>query len=325
MGRLSRILVLSLACQALLPARADAERVRIKLDGEIRGEHAAFHVARDKGYFREVDIEVTVLDEGGPALNTLYVVSQGRYEFGLADLPSLIVARSQGVQVRALAALNQRSPLVMVALKGTGLRTPRDLVGRTVGVEEGTPASLFYGALLATHRIDRTTIREVPMPRPYLPLLTGGKAQVVPSEIGGELAHLPDNAVEILRGPDWGYDVLGAGLFTSQRLLRVNPGLARRFVGAYLRALRDVIDQPKEAIAVLGRSVPALAGRSDVLLRQLEVSLPTFTSEETVRRGLGWNPPERWQHTYDTLARAGLLRVPIASVAALYSNEFIGP
>lgn len=63
-------LVLSLA------QPAQAERVRVKLDGAIRGEHAAFYVAREKGYLRAENIEMTVVEEGGPASNTLYVVAR---------------------------------------------------------------------------------------------------------------------------------------------------------------------------------------------------------------------------------------------------------
>jgi NitT/TauT family transport system substrate-binding protein len=302
---------------------AQAERVRVKLDGAIRGEHAAFYVAREKGYLRAENIEMTVLEEGGPALNTLFVVSQNRFEFGFADLPSLIVARAFEVQVRALAVVNQRSQLALVARGDTSLSNPGDLAGKTIGVEDGTPSYLFYRTLLAAHRIDRAKITEVPTPRPYLSSLLAGKAQVVPAEVGGELSD--GTGFKILRAADWGYDVLGGGLFTSVRLLRVNPGLARRFTRAYLRALRDVIDQPKDAIAILVKGVPAVAGQADELLRQLEASIPSFTTVDTVKHGLGWNPPERWQHTHDTLLRAGLVRATAIPIPSLYTNEFIDP
>lgn len=176
---------------------------------------------------------------------------------------------------------------------------------------------------MSAHGIDRRGIREIPIPRPYPASLLGGKAQVVPGEEAGEIAA--GDGLEMLRAADWGYDVLGGGLFTSLRLLRINPGLARRFTRAYLRALRDVIDQPKDAIAVVVKSVPAVAGQADMLRRQLEASIPSFTSADTARHGLGWNPPDRWRHTHDTLLRAGLLRATAMPIPALYTNEFIDP
>ena len=168
------------------------------------------------------------------------------------------------------------------------------------------------------------------MQRPYAPMLLAKKIQVMPGEIGGEISALEAavgaQGLEILRGTDWGYDVLGGGLFTSFRLLRAAPDVAHRFTRAYLRAFRDVIDQPKEAVAILVKSHPALADRSDLLLRQLEAGIrSTFTSDDTQAHGLGWNPPERWQHTHDTVLRAGIIAKPIDPVTSLYTNVFLGP
>jgi NitT/TauT family transport system substrate-binding protein len=319
-------LIVAVAASA---APAAAERVRVKLDGPIRGEHAIFFVARDKGYLKSEDVEM-VVEEGGPALNTLLLLGRSRFEFGFTDLPSLIVARAQGLPVQALAVVNQTSPLALVALKGTGLTKPQDLERKTVGVQPDTPGFIFYSTLLVANRLDRAKIQEIPMPRPYISGLLAKKAQVVPGEIGGEIPALEAavggaSELEILRGIDWGYDVLGGGLITSLRLLRVHPALARRFTRAYLRAFRDVIADPREAVAILVRSLPALAVRSDLLLRQLEASIPTFSSEDTKAHGLGWNPPDRWQHTHDALLRAKIIPSPINPITALYTNEFLGP
>jgi NitT/TauT family transport system substrate-binding protein len=308
---------------------AAADRVRVKLDGPIRGEHAVFFVARDKGYLESENIEM-IVEEGGPALNTMLLVGQGKFEFGFADLPSLIVARVLNVPVRGLAVVNQKSPLALVALKGTGITKPQSLEGKVVGVDEGTPSFLFYGTLLAANRIDRAKITEVPIPRPYWSLLFAKKAQVVPGEIGGEISELQaavgsGDGLEILRAVDWGYDVLGGGLVTSFRLLNTYPALARRFTRAYLRAFRDVIDRPREAVAVLVKGRPALAARSDILLRQIEASIPTFTSDDTKAHGLGWNPPDPWQLTHDALLRAKIIPAPISPATGLYTNEFLGP
>ena len=323
-------LAMSLLCAVTLaePAYAERLKVRVKLDGPTRGEHAIFYVAREKGYLATEGIEM-LIEEGGPALNTLLIVSQSKFEFGFADLPSLTLARASNVPVRALAVVNQKNPWALVALKGTGLVKPEDLEGKVVGVDPGTPSFNFYRVLLAAYRVNRAKITEVPM-RPNGPALLTRKIQVMPAEIGGVILELETalgpEGLEILRGADWGYDVLGGGLFTSFRLLRAAPHVARRFTRAYLRAFRDVIDQPREAVAILVKSHPALADRSDLLLRQLEAGIrSTFTSEDTRAHGLGWNSPERWQHTHDTLLRAGIIAKPIDPVTSLYTNAFLGP
>ena len=78
-------------------------------------------------------------------------VGNGDAEFGFGDLPTLAVARSQGVPVVALVAVNQNSPLAMLALASKfKLNKPQDLKGLNIGVHAGwldlrVPYSLAKG------------------------------------------------------------------------------------------------------------------------------------------------------------------------------------
>ncbi|HEY5365042.1 MAG TPA: ABC transporter substrate-binding protein [Casimicrobiaceae bacterium] len=94
-------------------AASAADDVSVQLDWLVRGNHAMFFVARDKGYFAKEGINVTAIRKGTGSTEALKLVANGNADFGFADLPTLQVGRSQHLPVVALVAVNQESPLAM--------------------------------------------------------------------------------------------------------------------------------------------------------------------------------------------------------------------
>ena len=98
--------VLALAASLALPARMAraADAVTVQLDWVVRGNHAMFFVGREKGFFAKHGIEVTEIRKGTGSPDALRLTGNGNAAFGFGDLPTLPVARSQGVPVVAVAA-----------------------------------------------------------------------------------------------------------------------------------------------------------------------------------------------------------------------------
>src|ERR1700719_3100572 len=116
---IDRLAVSCLVAAAILvaaPARA-VDQVSVQLDWVVRGNHAMFFVARDKGYFEKNGITVSAIRKGTGSVDALRLVANGNADFGFGDLPTLLVARSQNIPAVALVAVNQRSPLAMLSVK----------------------------------------------------------------------------------------------------------------------------------------------------------------------------------------------------------------
>ncbi len=130
----SGLLAAVLSLCAAPPAANAADPVSVQLDWVVRGDHAPFFVAKAKGYFSGAGIDVTAIRRGTGTPDALRLVGNGSAEFGFGDLPTLLVGRSKGVPVIAIAAVNQRSPLAVISLsKSHPLKTPADLRARPVG------------------------------------------------------------------------------------------------------------------------------------------------------------------------------------------------
>lgn len=313
---------------ATVAAKA-ADQVSVQLDWVVRGNHAMFFVARDKGYFKDNDIEVTAIRKGTGSVDALRLVGAGNAEFGFGDLPTLAIARSQAVPVVALAAVNQRSPMGMISLAKTKpLAKPEDLRGLDVGVHTAGSTYVFLRAFLAANGMSETDIKKNTVSPPYENYLLLGRVTAVPGYIDAEVPELEAKAggpgsLSIIMGADWGYNVYGSGLFTSEALIKEKPELVERFTAAYLKAFADVIANPGEAADIIIKANPEYAKKRDILVKQLEADIKsTFFSAETAKDGIGAMTLETWTATAKTLRDQGVMKKDI-DLEAAFSNRFI--
>lgn len=299
------------------PAMA-ADQVSVQLDWVVRGNHAMFFVAKEKGYFAENGIEVTEIRKGSGSPDAMRLVANGNAEFGFGDLPTLSVARSQDVPVVALAAVNQRSPLGFISLaKTVKLEKPSDLKGLNLGIHPAGSTYIFFMAFMKANGLAEGDVSISTVSPPYESYLLLGRVQAVPGYIDAEVPELEAKAggpgsLSIMLGSEFGYDIYGSGMFTSEKMIAENPDLVRRFTAAYQKAFADVIADPAGAAAIVAKAVPGYAEKEKVLLAQLEADIKyTFTSDETKAHGLGWMTLPTWQKTIDVLAAQGAIKKPI--------------
>ncbi len=304
------------------------DHVKVRLDWLIRGNHAPFFVAQEKGYFRNEGIVVDRIDKGNGSVNTMTLVGSGQYEFGFGDLPTLATARAKGVPVTSLVVVNQQSPLAMIALKGTGLRAPKDLEGKVVGIQPSGSTYIFYLAFLKANKIDRSKITEATIPVPYENFLLTRKVQVIPGYIDAEIPELEAKAggpgsLEIVLGAKYGYNGYGSGMLTSDRMIKEHPDLVRRFTRAYVRGFQDVTRNIREAADILAKYNPEVAEKKDVMMEQLAADMQfTFFSTDTKAHGLGWQSLPRWKYTIDILRDQGVITAALRP-DDVFTNAFL--
>ena len=308
-------------------AHAD-DRVTVQLDWVIRGCHAMVFVANERGYFREQGIEIAAVRTGTSSSDALDLVGNGSADFGFADLPTLAVSREDGVPAVALVAVNQKSPLAMIALaKRKTLRSPKDLRGLDIGVQPAGSTYVFLKAFLAANGMSLADIEETSVTPPYEDDLLSGRVDAVPGYIDAEVPVLESKSggagsLSILLGSDFGYTVLGAGLFTSERMIAERTDLVRRFVKAYVKAFAEVIGDPEAAADSIIRANVDAPPR-DVLVGQLKADIEhTFLSNQTKEHGIGWMSRGQWEETARVLSEQGVLHKP-GEIERAYDTRFI--
>ncbi len=128
MGKYQRILFCACIWLILLclPGSAfGADKVVLQLKWFHQFQFAGYYAAKEKGFyaaegldvvFRQRDIKTSYIDD----------VLEGKAAYGTSDA-GLLFSRLQGKPVVVLAQIFQHSPLVLLTLKESGLRTPPQL------------------------------------------------------------------------------------------------------------------------------------------------------------------------------------------------------
>lgn len=306
-----------------------AETVDVQLDYVIRGNHAMFFVARDKGYFADEGIEVAAIRKGTGSVDAMRLVGNGNAAFGFGDLPTLAVARSQDVPVVALAAVNQVSPMGMVALaKNHELKTPADLKGLNVGIHPAGSTYIFFKTFLAANGLTEADMTISTVSPPYESYLLLERVDAVVGYIDAEVPELEakaggEGSLSIILGSDFGYPCYGSGLFAAEDTIAGKPELVQGFTRAYRRAFADVVQDPAAAAEVTAKANPEYAAKVGVLREQLDADIAsTFSSPDTQAHGLGWMTEAKWSATTKVLLDQGAMKRPI-DVARAFDVRFL--
>lgn len=308
---------------------AEPDHVTIQLDFQPRGLHSVFYVADEQGFFEEEGIVIDDILKGTSSGDTLRLVGSGQGDFGMADLPTLVVARSQGIPVQALAAVNQTSPLAMCTVADRHvIEEPSDLEGLRVGVHSSGSTYVFYQALLAANGVDPASLTELTVQPPYEQYLLQEQVDTVPCYVDAEITILEEHAggpgsLSILMGSDWGYDAYGTGVFASDEMIENDPELVQRFMNAYVKALEFVVDNPDVAAETLAGSSAELAENVDLYRSQIQADIDqTFSSEQADEHGLGTMTDESWASMISMLAEQGVIESEPA-VEDVSEGEFV--
>ena len=104
----------------------------------------------------------------GPGVDGVASVAAGRAQSGqLSSSPSLMLARSAGIPVKAFAAGYQKHPFTYFSLEGNPIREPRDMIGKTIATQP--TAVILLKALLAKNGIAEDQVEVVKMGRRHEP------------------------------------------------------------------------------------------------------------------------------------------------------------
>jgi NitT/TauT family transport system substrate-binding protein len=229
------------------------------------GSEAYVYVGIDKGYFRDIGIDVAVKPGSGTGDN-LTLLTGGNADFTPVDLTSMMIQIGGGKvrDVTAVAAIHQRTPVCIMALAGQGIAAPKDLEGRTVGDPSGSTVGLLFRTYAQRAGVDASKVRFVNVAAPQLPRSLAAGAVDAIGQVA-EAAPVVEKAAGktpvLLPYSEYLADMYGNVLVTSTKLAQQKPDLVRKFTTALLNSLRYAVDNPTEAGQILHSHVPAQDAR----------------------------------------------------------------
>ena len=114
-----------------------AEKVTIQLKWVTQAQFAGYYVAQDKGYYQAEGLDVTI-KPGGPDIVPPQVIAGGGADVIIDWMPSALASREKGVALVNIAQIFKKSGMMLTCRKDSGIKSPADFRGKTLGV-------WFYG------------------------------------------------------------------------------------------------------------------------------------------------------------------------------------
>ncbi|MDR6816765.1 NitT/TauT family transport system substrate-binding protein [Neorhizobium sp. 2083] len=118
---------------AAAQAALAADKVTLQLKWVAQGQFGGYFVAKDKGFYKEEGLDVTI-KPGGPDIAPEQVIAGGGADVIVDWMGGALVAREKGVPLINIAQPYQKSGLQMICPKDGPVKTEADFKGHTLGV-----------------------------------------------------------------------------------------------------------------------------------------------------------------------------------------------
>ena len=278
------------------------------------------YVAKEKGYFADEGLDVTIEHSAGGGEH-LQLLAAGEVQVTTQDAAVLLKRRADpGLPLVSLALIGQKGQQAFVAMADSGIDTPKDWAGRTVGFKGTPPPDLFAIMEAAGVNQDKVELVNVGFdPRVF----TEGKVDVYPV--------FKSNEPDTIRG--WGYDLnmwdaadfgvptLGLTYVTTEEMIEQNPELLQKFMNAVMRGIEFAQENPEEAVNIVMIYAGEEADPAHMRY-MLDTELADAQSPITDEFGLGWQTTEQWQALHDMLVQYEAIAEPV-DVTAAFSTQFL--
>ena len=312
---------ISAACAvAILALGASAcaamDRVSIHLKWFHSAQFAGLYAAEANGFFAREGLEVEFVD--GPALDDVLIdLSEGAYDFVLADPTRHLSLASRGITNVAVAAVFQIDPAVIFSLEESGIRRAEDLLGKRVMFY---PTSLIVPAVLGRVGLTLEDIETVPASYDLSDLYSGACdawSGYYTSEV--RLAREDGYDVNVIYPTDYGVHLYGDVLIARRDLVATDPDLVQRVVFALIEGWRWTLGHVEEAAELPLAWDPTLDVEEQ--RRTLMASLPFV---HVGRAPLCAMLDEQWSSIAATMIELGLLPMSF-DPSDVYTLDFVRP
>lgn len=276
-------------------------------------------VADNKGYYKEQGIEFSITP-GGPNVDGVASVAAGRSQVGqLSSSPSLMLARSAGIPVKAIAAGYQKHPFTYFSLSDAPIKTPQDMIGKTIATQP--TAFILARALLAKNGISEDEVELVNMGSDMNQLMTGQVQAVTGWQTNiNALKVLGDKRVDMMLW-DTGIQLYANVYYTTDQMLAENAEALAGFLRASALGWGYAKEHPEEAVDIFVNAYPNMDKASEMEAAPLVLGF-SF-DEKTKENGWGQMTKDNWQAQIDIYAQLDQFQGDVPTVDDVMTLEIL--
>jgi len=257
------------------------------LDWFPNADHVPIYVARDRGFFRGQNLDIELLIPANPN-DPPKLVAVGRVDFGISYQPSVTVARSQELPIKAIGVLVEHPLSTITFLKASRIRTPADLKGKRIGYSTAPTEVILFEAVAQSAGLTQDDYELINVSFNLTPSLLTGKVDAVVGAFrnyeinelaleGVEADYFP---IEKHGVPDY-YELV---FIASDEFLRKRRQVAERFITAVDEAIKFTKDHPETALQVYFRANPNVRKDLDGLAFRDTLAVFATSQDQSLRK-----------------------------------------
>lgn len=276
-------------------------------------------VAHGKGWFKDNGIDFSIRP-GGPSIDGVSLVAGGRSQLGqVSSSPSLMLARSQGVPVKAIAVGVQEHPYAYFSKPSKPVHTPRDLIGKKVGTQ--ATGKILLTALLAANHIDPRQVEVVVVGSDVTPLTTG-QVDVWTGWVSNVAALRPlGNDHVVMRLWDAGIQLYANPYYATDQTIAHKTDVLEKFIATAAEGWAYARDHLDEAVDLLVKFQPTL--NRDDMKAQSQVLLGFEFTQATAANGWGQMDTDVWAKQIDLWDQLGQFKAGKPNVDDVITTQIL--
>ena len=299
--------------------------IKLQLKWVPQAQFAGYFVALEKGYYEEEGLDVTILP-GGPDIVPEQQVANGTAQIGVNWVASLLPHQAEGMPLVQIAQIYQKSGLLLVTKKDSGIQSPADLAGKKVGNWMGGNEFEIL-ALFDKYDFDPNSDLQFVKQGFTMDQFLSGELDAASAMTYNEYhvvleQGVPESDLSVIDMNDEGVAMLEDNLFANSEWLADNKEVAAKFVRASIKGWQDAINDPEGAVdIIMAQSEEGSSTREHQLTMMQEVA-KLVVPEGFDPANIGVIDKEMFQQTADIAHQFGVIKEP-ANLEEAYTDEIM--
>lgn len=305
---------------AVPAAPAELQKVTVLLDWTPNTNHTGLYVAKNMKFYAEEGLDVSIIQPSEGVAPDLVAADQA--QFGVSYQEQVTFARTAEtpLPIKAIAAVIQHNTSGFASFKDKNITRPKEFEGRTYGGWGSPMETATLKAMMDADGADFAKVKSADIGS--MDFFAAQNSGVDFSwifygwdGIAAELKGQPINYVKMTEY-DKALDYYTPVLITSEKILKEDPELAKKFLRATRKGYEYCIDQPEKAADILMTNAPELD-------KALVTASQKYLAKEYAADGTwGVMKESVWQDYAKWLENRKLIPVPLKTSEA-YTNDFL--
>jgi len=225
------------------------EKVTLRLDWLHQFQFAGYYMAKEKGFFNEVGLDVDI-KEFVYGINQVDEVINQDIDYGIGK-SSLIIDKLNGKNIIALSAIYQTSPMILLTTN-LSIKKPQDLYNKNVMLTSDARTAVAINSMITSKGLN---LNDINFQEHSFNIddLINGKTDAMGSYISNEPFILKNKNIKfnVLDPKDYGFDFYGGILFTSKYELDNHPQRVQNFQKAILKGWDYAFNNIEESVEII--------------------------------------------------------------------------